>query len=732
MKKYTFTTIKKGAESNILASLDKWSLFWKMLLYLIILSVFILAFCIKGCQYDSGKGDGFFDPEKEIITPNGDTLRGQKPELMDPMQPRKRDPRKGYPQEQPRDTMPTDDPREELRNPEASNQEGEPQDTVSTDDPTGSRDNPNKSDQNTPAKETDLDWPREIIRERNPHLPDSDNNRIPRVNPDNRVSDPETGREIDAAHLFVILDSDTNDETFNSFAEQLAAIYPHTTCSIAYYNTLSKTLLLEVKPEQRLTIKQNLPKQITDISFLVVEVEMFAPNISPNDRAFEFPEYSWQYAPIQAYEAWDITTGSSDVIVAIIDSYFDLDHPDLDGVSVVHPYSVERGNNDVCPNPELMNTEPDAFVHGTHVAGIIFGEMNNSEGACGIAPSCTFMPISLGTNLTNFTQIEGILYAIYKGAKVINLSIGLSFNEQLIEGITIRDQVEFAKRELKESEHIWDYIFKLCEERNVTIVWASGNQNILSAMDSSKRNNNTIRVEAIDQHLRKADYSNFGVLPSYGLENSTISAPGSGIVSTIPYGDYYSLDGTSMAAPIVTGTVALMKSLNSNLTNMEIVEILKSTSKPLQDRNIAGLVQIRDALDMVRGEFLKFDDLISNPEMIIGKWESTTNLPVSINGVSTGEFIRLTMTFDSPYTGVVGYHYVDGGRIGEVCSTEFKVEYSDNEIIIRELSQATSDVGSSFIKAIYYGAPDESGLLSVLYSTEDRSGSSKFYLRKIE
>lgn len=681
MKKYTYTTFIKSFNGSNLMPMGKWSLLWKTILFLIILSLFILLFCLRGCQRQGGNT---FGPEQEYITPEGDTLRGQIPRLMNPSNSRRRTPSTptngGY--------LPDDAPHSE--------------------------------------------WPRDIEGERNPNLPDKNGNRIPPVNPDNRITDPDDGREIDAAHLFVILDSDANDDTFNRFAEELANIYPSSICSIVYYNTLSKTLLLEVKPEERQSVKQNLPNQITDISFYVVDVELLASNFQPNDKAFSYPEYSWQYEPIQAYEAWDITTGSQDVTVAIIDSYFDMYHPDLDDIKVVHPYSVDRGNNNVLPTLDVLNTSEVAFMHGTHVAGIVFGEINNSEGACGIAPSCKFMPISLGSTPTSYTEIEGILYAIYKGAKVINLSIGQPFNPQIVSRMSLENQVEIAQKEYKEKEALWDYIFKLCEERNVTIVWASGNQNILSAMDVSKRNSSTIRVDAVDQTLRKAGFSNFGTLPQYNIENSTISAPGCGIVSSIPYGDYFPSDGTSMAAPIVTGAVALMKSININLKNGEIVEILKATSRPLVDNNIGGLVQIKDALEKVREDFLKYEDVMSNPQLLVGKWESTSNFNVLRDGIKTGEHVKLTMIFKSPSEGILQYQYLDGENMGDICTANIKVDFSDSEITIRDLSNPTSESGRRFVRSIYHCTPDDNGFLRASQESEGDTDLLKFNLRKIK
>jgi hypothetical protein len=105
-----------------------------------------------------------------------------------------------------------------------------------------------------------------------------------------------------------------------------------------------------------------------------------------------------------------------------------------------------------------------------------------------------------------------------------------------------------------------------------------------------------ITVSAIDknnQGINKANFSNYG---SY----SKISAPGVGIYSTVGSNNYQTMDGTSMAAPIVSGAVALMKSLNKSLTTKQIICILQSTGLPTQGNNIGKLLQLDKALQMVK------------------------------------------------------------------------------------------------------------------------------------
>lgn len=594
--------------------------------------------------------------------------------------------------------------------------------------------NPNDRDSDNPI------WPINIEDDnRDPGLPSPIDNRIPRTNPRDVITDPEDGRQISGNYLVVVLNSDADDETFNKFSSELSSLYSQEECKITYYNTLTKMLLLEVKPSNRENIKNNLPNQIDDIDFYVVEMEIFGyGQYQPNDKAFNYPEYVWYFSPIQAYEAWDMTKGNPEIKVAVVDSYFELSHPDLKNVKVENPYSIENGSENVLPPNGVDRT---SFIHGTHVAGIIFGIMDNNEGSCGIAPQCTFMPVSIGQNINSFTMVEGILYAVYKDADVINLSMGLNVDRTIAERLSIEDQISIAENEDLDLEYLWDYVFKICEERNVTIVWSAGNNNLLSAMDNSKRNNNTIKVDAIDENLRKASFSNFGNVDEYDVKYSTISAPGCGILSTVPYGDYEQLDGTSMAAPIVTGAVALMKSICPTLTNEEIINILKETAKPIEDDNIGDLIQIRSALDMINGDFMRFEDVISNPESIIGKWKATQHLSVLNSYIdeetnqkkreNTGEDIDIYLTFSSTFHGKKEMIFVSGTRMGEICVSDINVVFEDNRIIIKDIDVPKSNEGSSFVISTYYCVPDEHGLLKVTNSQEGVDEDIYFNLKKI-
>ncbi len=428
-------------------------------------------------------------------------------------------------------------------------------------------------------------------------LPSPEENKLPPFEETEPIPNPEDGgaTQIYPNLLYVIFDSEADDETFKKFAEKFTSLYPEPAHKIAYYNTGSKTAVLEVPEEERMEICDKLPGQISEVEFLVVPVEHMVQyaGVTPNDPAFKDADKSWYFAPIQAQEAWAITQGSSDVIVGIVDSYMDLTHPELQGDRCVYPYSVINDNDDVSPRP---GAPADYAGHGTLVTAVAVGNADNNAGSSGIAPRCKFIPVSMGETINSITQVEGLLYCMYHGASVINLSSGANFPESITR-MPIAKQIAFADSCGKRQERMWDYVFKLAEKHNTTIVWSAGNACCYSAMDASKRNPNTIRVSAVDRNMKRADFSNFGNFASRHLYESTISAPGVEIWGALPDNNYDAWKGTSFSAPIIAGVVALIKSQNRDLTTPQIVKILQSTAKPLADSpEIGSLVQIKDAL----------------------------------------------------------------------------------------------------------------------------------------
>lgn len=438
-------------------------------------------------------------------------------------------------------------------------------------------------------------------------LPDSAHNVIPPHNDDDVQTDSVSRRSIVADRLNIILDSEASNETYKLWAKRFKENYPDSAYKVVYYHPLTKLIQIQIPAERRVALVTELPKKITDVKFKVFMEELFSVAASkPNDRVFLFPEKSWFFNQIQALEAWDITRGSADVVVAIVDSFFDVNHEDLNSTRIVKPYSVPRHSGNVMP-PPLGVTQEIPFIHGTMVASMAVGNQNNGTGTSGIAPNCKFMPVSVGDQCTSMTMLEGLLYAIYQGAHIVNISMGSSypdFVKAILRSFTPAEMAQYNREQLTYSYEIWDYVADLCEERNVTVVWAAGNESIFMGCDPSKRGDKWIKVSATDREMKMASFSNFGNFPEVGLHESTVSAPGVDIMGAFPFtNNYTAAEGTSFSAPLVTGAVALMKSLDPNIKTADIIRILKETGKAVKGfPQIGPRIQIKDALLAVKSQ----------------------------------------------------------------------------------------------------------------------------------
>jgi hypothetical protein len=177
---------------------------------------------------------------------------------------------------------------------------------------------------------------------------------------------------------------------------------------------------------------------------------------------------------------------------------------------------------------------------------------------------------------------------------VINVSLGI--NLAGLDALPEEVQREMIRTRFKEEERVWNKIAEIADKHKAVIVVSAGNDNVLAGISPKQRPKNIITVSATDKQNQlsppKADFSNYG-------EYSTISAPGVGIYSCVGRNGYTMKKGTSMAAPIVTGGVALIKGLNESLTAEQIICILQSTGLPAGS-NVGKLIQLDKALEAVK------------------------------------------------------------------------------------------------------------------------------------
>jgi len=398
-------------------------------------------------------------------------------------------------------------------------------------------------------------------------LPDQPSKIAP-IDSNKIVTAPDSIRKIVSDRFNVAL-KDTA-ATCESFAKRFKEVYPDEAYQIIYYEPKTKRLQISLPDNEREKVMKELSTKIPEFKILIYYEGIFKRNYVPTDPGFRTPDECWYQIKVKAIEAWDITKGNPNLVVAIIDDGFDLNHPELHG-RVFMPWNVPDGS-------EQVNTGLDSH-HGTHVAGIALASADNGKGVSGIAPNCRFMPIQVGDyngQMSTTAVIDGVLYAIHNGANVVNMSLGMPAPAG-IELMPPGAQQELINTLYKDEEAFWNEIFEMAYQRNIVFVLAGGNDNVMIGLDPMQRSKYTIKVSATDPRNAKANFSNYG-------RYSTISAPGVHIYSTFPNGRFEYLDGTSMASPVVAGGIALIKSANPSLSFDQIVDLIQSTGIP----NIAG------------------------------------------------------------------------------------------------------------------------------------------------
>lgn len=265
----------------------------------------------------------------------------------------------------------------------------------------------------------------------------------------------------------------------------------------------------------------------------------------PNDPMFL--QHQWDKWVMYADKAWDFTTGSPGLRVAVIDNGVQYWHPDLNDRFIAGELGYDFVGRDEDPRPD--NPSLSEAFHGTHVSGIIAGVMDNATGIAGWAQvqlmAVRVLNDSGSGNLSDLAS--GIRWAVDRGCRILNMSLGASAN------ITpVSEACAYAV------------------QKNAVLFAAAGN-NGTSVIQYPAALPQCICVGAMDQTSELADFSN------YGPEQELV-APGVNILSTGLNSTYVLANGTSMACPQVAGVAALILATNNSLPAVRVRSILAASA----------------------------------------------------------------------------------------------------------------------------------------------------------
>lgn len=268
--------------------------------------------------------------------------------------------------------------------------------------------------------------------------------------------------------------------------------------------------------------------------------------------------WQWSLRRIEAPQAWSLTRGDKELVIAVVDTGVDPDHPELEG-------RVLRGYNVAAP----QRTAHDDNGHGTAVAGLLAASGKNNRGFSGVIPECKILPVKVnqpGTGGVYAHHIaQGIRWAVHAGASVINASVGVVQWEHGLTDEALEEMADAIRYALK---------------HNVVVVCAAGPAvspppfpGTWSVLWDFR---GLIAAGGTDRHDRKAGCSPRGNFIS-------VTAPSDGVMTTFPRSQrhYGTFGGTSAACPHVAGLAGLLLSVKPSLRPYEVKALIQQTADRL-------------------------------------------------------------------------------------------------------------------------------------------------------
>lgn len=347
----------------------------------------------------------------------------------------------------------------------------------------------------------------------------------------------------------------------------------------------------------------------------------------------------WGLSNMNMCEAWNITKGASNIIVAVLDQGVDKNHK-------------EFANNYSSLSYDIHNQSSPSVVHGnhgTHVGGII-GANHNGIQIAGIAPQATLLSIShkLTVNQTISKELaSGFGYARENGAAIINNSWGDQGGQfyEIMHSAILEDAINTAIKSGRNG-------------KGMVVVFASGNKNKTTADYPGNCNPDILVVGSVNSAGKRSSFSSYGT-------SLDVLAPGESILSTLPNNTTGYMNGTSMAAPHVSGLAALILSVNPNLTGKQVVNIIEKSAYKLPSYAYAttgdrangtwnnetgyGSCDAYTALQMAQ-ESVTFNNTSVSSDKTVYGWNINSNNVSVTNDAELTFSVGNTLTITAPFT----------------------------------------------------------------------------------
>ncbi len=405
---------------------------------------------------------------------------------------------------------------------------------------------------------------------------------------------------------------------------------------------------------------------------------------------------------IDAPEAWDTHTGSSSIIVAVIDTGVDYNHRDLQGNMWVNEAELtgtagvdddENGRTDDIYGYDFINGDPDPmddYGHGTHTSGIIAAKGNNALDIAGICWNCRIMAVKFLDSDGDGTlegAIKSFYYAVQNGADITSNSWGGAFSQALEEAINYANS------------------------QGVITIASAGNDGLDSPIYPANYAN-VISVAATNSNDEKATFTNYGDwvdIAAPGVDVLSLRAAGTSLGDV--YDDYTTIaSGTSMSCPYVAGACAFLLSANPMLKSDEVYDILMETVDPIADGICLSDGRLNLAAALLAAASSKGRIVLDSDYYSCSAVVSVSIVDTDLKGYGTQPVTLATNTGDSETVLLTEIPSTAGAFTGTISTALDNVNVEDGTLQVRH---------NRTITAVYEDEDDGTGAAVTVLGTAE-------------